>query len=137
MENREGTLMGIGAVAIACLCYFYQQYKEERLEYKAKKKTLEDRCKAIIQNGNRIDFESIKASGQKELVFFPSVTNYQLNAGTFKKIMRNRENKYIVRPPRESVRENESGGHFYFKDQTSGQRVRVEINDCGIEEEAL
>lgn len=41
MENKEGTFMGVGAIAIACLCYFYQQYKEERLEYKAKKKSLE------------------------------------------------------------------------------------------------
>jgi hypothetical protein len=61
MENREGTFMGVGAIAIACLCYFYQQYKEERLEYKAKKKSLEEHCRASTHAP--IDYEAIKGSG--------------------------------------------------------------------------
>lgn len=71
MENREGTLMWVGALAIACLGYFYKQKREERLEYLANKNILQKKCREIIDNGRKIDFERIKESGKKEHVFFP------------------------------------------------------------------
>jgi hypothetical protein len=114
MENKERTLIGIGTLTIACLCYFYNQYKQERLEYKAKKKELEDKCREIAQHSNIIDLEAIKTSGKKELVFFPLVTEYKLNEGTFKRFIRYRKNQYIVPRVMDSLRENETGGRFEF-----------------------
>jgi hypothetical protein len=136
MDNKEGTFIGIGAMAIACLCYFYQQYKEERLEYKAKKKSLEERCRAVILAG-AVDYDAIQQSGHKELVFFPAVTDYKVTEATYKSFVRSRKSQFISPRTMESMRENQLGGTFEFRDPVGQRTVAAEINNCHIEEETL
>lgn len=96
MENREGTVIGIGGLTIACLYYFYKKYSEEAKLYKKSKWIMEENYNKAKRNNFSIDYEGIKSNKEKVAVFFPSITEYTLEKDTFKAFIRSQKNKYYV-----------------------------------------
>lgn len=96
MENREGTVIGIGTLTIACLYYFYKKYSEQAKLYKKSKWGMEDNYNKAKRNNFSIDYEAIKSNKEKMAVFFPLVKEYRLEQDTFKAFIRSQKNKYYL-----------------------------------------
>jgi hypothetical protein len=69
MENKEGTVIGLGCIAIGCLCYFFRQYSRDTMYYKQKFDDFAIVNKEAKDNNYYIDYEGIKQSGKKVPVF--------------------------------------------------------------------
>lgn len=113
MDNKEGTVIGVGCLAIGCLCYFLNQFQKESDRIRTKRNQLTNSCKASNEKQHHIDYNTLKKSGQKIPVFLPEIDQYRLEQDTYKKFTRQQKVTNVENSQEgDSFEEDQSGGRF-------------------------